>query len=172
MKMPEARVSLIVYVKFQKQKTNQYVVIGLYTLNGMNCVFSPFLAFLQRNYCRRIYLSKTIVGNAIKLNSAEHTNPWLCVHKPHIEQCHHLLTEAHSAGFKFKLHCSSVLLINIQSTHLFFFSTEKGLQMALQELKNSYLIEMKTQGFGPDNWMKLCCTSSFSGLTSFYDNDN
>lgn len=44
--------------------------------------------------------------------------------------------------------------------------------MALQELKNSYLIEMKTQGFGPDNWMKLCCTSSFSGLTSFYDNDN
>lgn len=111
------------------------------------------------------------MGNAIKLNSAEHTNPWLRVHKPHIEQCHHLLTEAHSAGFKFKLHCSSVLLINIQSTHL-SFSTEKGLKMALQELKNSYLIEMKTQGFGPDNWMKLCCTSSFSGLTSFYDNDN
>lgn len=135
MKMPEARVSLIVYVKFQKQKTNQYVVIGLHTLNGMNCVFSPFLAFLQRNYCRRIYLSKTIVGNAIKLNSAEHTNAWLRVHKPHIEQCHHLLlTEAHSAGFKFKLHCSSVLLINVQSTHL-FFQQKRGSKWHCRNLK-------------------------------------
>jgi len=64
------------------------------------------------------------------------------------------------------------LLLSVSLINPSYFLTGEGLQMKSQQLQNSSLKEIKTQGSGAGNWMKLSYTLSFSGLTSFYDNAN